>query len=115
MGERISYGPSFVPGESGIRLSQFSVADQKVVKSCVTAHQDFNVPKTAHVGPKSGSGKCKHLHFGGNVEPSRLQGHVAPAAYSSGTARTRLLLSMPRGTSYYNGKRCGESARWSSS
>jgi integrase len=38
MGERISYGPSFVPGESGIRLSKFSVADQKAVKSCVAAH-----------------------------------------------------------------------------
>jgi len=43
MGERISYGPSFVPGESGIRLIQFSVADQKAVKSCVTAY-----PETIH-------------------------------------------------------------------
>src|ERR1035438_340821 len=40
MGERISYAPSFVPGESGIRLIQFSVADQKAVKSCVTAYSD---------------------------------------------------------------------------
>src|SRR5512133_1031418 len=33
-GERISYGPSFVPGESGIRLIQFSVADQKGQVPC---------------------------------------------------------------------------------
>ena len=36
MGERISYGPSFVPGESGIRLIQFSVADKKAFKSLET-------------------------------------------------------------------------------
>ena len=47
MGERISYGPSFVPGESGIRLIQFSVADQKAVKSCITGHPE--------VGPAASS------------------------------------------------------------
>jgi hypothetical protein len=41
MDERISYGPSFVPGESGIRLIQFSVADQKAVKSCITRKQEL--------------------------------------------------------------------------
>lgn len=34
---RISYGPSLSPGESGIRLNQFSLADQKVDRECITA------------------------------------------------------------------------------
>jgi len=50
--------PSLVPVDSGIRLIQFSVADQKAAKSCVTAH-----PEVIHMSRKRESYASQNSPF----------------------------------------------------
>ena len=46
MGARISYGPSFVPTESGIRRIQLSLADQSPDLGHITWEATIDDPKT---------------------------------------------------------------------